>query len=245
MRDLGRRVIKWRVGWIWYVAAVAIPVLAHVITIGVNRAMGAAAPSFDALQPWFAVVVVVAVRMINPLDGPMAEEPSYRGFALPTLQSTRSPLVATTILAALVTVWACPALLHAGVRPAPDRVSGDNRLHLLLRLAVRPCVRKRADTATRARARGRPATDVGPMARARRPDSCPGGIRAVLVHDRRCSGGLRPALLATGRGTGNSAVRASRGLGDPAAPSPTATCESMATSEVANALADHHKSDHQ
>lgn len=54
MRALARRVIKWRVSWIWYVAAIAIPILAHVITIGVNRAMGAAAPSFDALQSWFA-----------------------------------------------------------------------------------------------------------------------------------------------------------------------------------------------
>jgi len=108
MRILGRRLIQWRVGWIWYVAAIAIPIVAHVTTIGVNRAMGAPAPSFDVMQPWFAVVLVVAVRMINPLDGPMAEEPSYRGFALPTLQSSRSPLVATTILAALVTVWHLP-----------------------------------------------------------------------------------------------------------------------------------------
>jgi CAAX protease family protein len=108
LRVLGSRLIRWRVGVVWYVAAVAIPILAHVLTIGANRLLGSGAPSFDVLLPWYAVIAVVAVRMIDPFNGPMAEEPSYRGFALPTLQSTRSPLVATTILAALVTVWHVP-----------------------------------------------------------------------------------------------------------------------------------------
>jgi uncharacterized protein len=57
------------------------------------------------------VIVVFAVRLINPLDGPMGEEPGWRGFAQPRLQASRSPLIATLILAVLVAVWHVPLVL--------------------------------------------------------------------------------------------------------------------------------------
>jgi uncharacterized protein len=50
------------------------------------------------------------VRLINPGDGALGEEPGWRGFALPGLQSTLSPLVATLILGVLVTLWHVPIL---------------------------------------------------------------------------------------------------------------------------------------
>jgi membrane protease YdiL (CAAX protease family) len=53
--------------------------------------------------------MVFAVRLINPLDGPMGEEPGWRGFALPGLQASRSPLVAALILAPLIAVWHLPS----------------------------------------------------------------------------------------------------------------------------------------
>ena len=59
------------------------------------------------------------MRLINPLDGPMGEEPGWRGFAQPTLQASRSPLLSTLILAALVTGWHLPLLLpDFGLLPA-------------------------------------------------------------------------------------------------------------------------------
>jgi hypothetical protein len=48
------------------------------------------------------------VRLINPLDGPLAEEPGWRGFAQPRLQANRSPLSATLILGLLVAAWHLP-----------------------------------------------------------------------------------------------------------------------------------------
>jgi uncharacterized protein len=54
---------------------------------------------------------VFGTKLINPGDGPLGEEPGWRGFALPGLQgSGYSPLVSTLILGALVTGWHVPLL---------------------------------------------------------------------------------------------------------------------------------------
>ncbi|NMN98145.1 hypothetical protein [Antrihabitans stalactiti] len=105
-RELGSRIVRWRVHWIWYVAALGVPIAIHVVTITANAHLSSAAISFDQLDPWYGLVVVFASRLVDPLNGPVAEEPSWRGFAQPTLQQSNSPLVATLILATLVTVYA-------------------------------------------------------------------------------------------------------------------------------------------
>jgi hypothetical protein len=40
---LGRRVIRWRVNWIWYVAAISLPMLVCAVAIGLNMAAGCTA----------------------------------------------------------------------------------------------------------------------------------------------------------------------------------------------------------
>jgi len=108
LRDLGSRMIRWRVGWIWWALAIGLPLAVHLITVVLNVGLGAPAPSLAQFSPLSGLIVVFAVRLINPLDGPMGEEPGWRGFALPTLQAGRSPLLATLILAVLVTLWHLP-----------------------------------------------------------------------------------------------------------------------------------------
>ena len=109
LRELGSRLIRWRVAWIWYAAALGIPLAVAVVTVAVNVALGAPAPSLAELSSFSIFPVVLLVRMINPVNGPVAEEPGWRGFALPRLQwGGRSPLVATVILALLVAGWHLP-----------------------------------------------------------------------------------------------------------------------------------------
>ena len=71
---LGRRVIRWRVNWIWYAAAIGLPLLVHAVGIGLNMAAGAPAPSFAQFQPWYTVLLLVGLGMVNPLEGPLGEE---------------------------------------------------------------------------------------------------------------------------------------------------------------------------
>jgi uncharacterized protein len=63
---------------------------------------------------------VFAVRLLNPGDGALGEEPGWRGFALPGLQRTLSPLVSTLILGVLVTGWHVPLLFleEGGLQPS-------------------------------------------------------------------------------------------------------------------------------
>jgi uncharacterized protein len=120
LRELGSRMIRWRVRWYWYVVAVGLPLTVLLLTAGLNVALGASAPSL-AFGSVSTILLVFAVRLINPGDGALGEEPGWRGFALPGLQgSSLSPLVSTLILGALVTGWHVPLLFleEGGLQPS-------------------------------------------------------------------------------------------------------------------------------
>jgi len=119
LRALAARMLRWRVGWQWYAVALAIPLSVDALASAINVALGAPAPTFGPGAPWYTVIIVFAIRLVNPLDGPVGEEPGWRGFALPRLQATRSPLIATGILALLVTGWHLPLVLGSGSNPLP------------------------------------------------------------------------------------------------------------------------------
>ena len=105
---LGARLIRWRVSWIWYAAAIGVPLFVHFASISTNVALGASAPSLTLLTPWYGLPLAVALHMISPFGGPLMEEPSFRGYAQPELQKGRSRFAATVIMALLVTGWHLP-----------------------------------------------------------------------------------------------------------------------------------------
>jgi uncharacterized protein len=107
MRELGSRMIRWRVRWYWYALALGLPLAVHLTYVGLNVASGAGVPSL-ALSSLTTFLMAFAVRLVNPADGPLGEHPGWNGVALPGLQADRSPLVATMILAPLVAGWHLP-----------------------------------------------------------------------------------------------------------------------------------------
>jgi membrane protease YdiL (CAAX protease family) len=112
--------IRWRVRWYWYVVAVGLPLTVVLVTAGLNVALRAAVPSLVQFGSTTTVLMVFAVRLVDPGDGALGEEPGWRGLALPGLQSTLSPLVSTLILAVLVTGWHVPILFleEGGLQPS-------------------------------------------------------------------------------------------------------------------------------
>ena len=74
---------------------------------------GAPAPTAAGLV-WSELALVFAIRFVNPLDGPLGEEPGWRGYALVELQDRRSPLVAAAMLGVFVAGWHLP-LIAAGM----------------------------------------------------------------------------------------------------------------------------------
>ena len=108
--DLGKRIIRWRVPWYYYAFALLVPLLVRWSMTLLNDA-----PSPDWVNlSWTSFGLWFLVRLINPLDGPLAEEPSWRGFAVPRLQAQRSPLVSAAILGVLVALWHLPLIGDTG-----------------------------------------------------------------------------------------------------------------------------------
>ena len=164
LHDLGSRMIRWRLRWYWYALAIGLPLAVHLINVVLNVALGTPAPSLAQFSPVYTILVVFAVRLVNPADGPLGEEPGWRGFAQPRLQAERSPLLATLILAVLVTVWHVPTfILEAGLQPSfilggvlatlAVTACGD----VLVRVAVQPHQRQRAHARSCALRRRQPA----------------------------------------------------------------------------------------
>ena len=105
--ELGSRLVRWRVGWVWYVVALGLPVLLVLVTGVVTSWLGAPAPDLSAVV-WADVLLVLAVRMVNPADSPVGEEPGFRGYALPHLQHRLSPLASAGLLGVLTAGWHVP-----------------------------------------------------------------------------------------------------------------------------------------
>ncbi len=109
-RDLGRRMIRWRVPWYYYAFALLLPVVLRAATTVVNDAPP---PDWTNLS-WSSFALAFLIRLVNPMDGPLAEEPSWRGFAVPRLQTARSPLVSAAVLGVLVALWHLPLVGDTG-----------------------------------------------------------------------------------------------------------------------------------
>src|SRR5215207_6273062 len=120
LRELGSRMIRWRVRWYWYVVAIGLPLAVLLLTAALNVALGASAPSLASYGSVSTILLVFVVRLLNPGDGALGEEPGWRGFALPGLQGSLSPLVSTLILGVLVTGWHVPLLFleEGGLQPS-------------------------------------------------------------------------------------------------------------------------------
>src|SRR3712207_3350662 len=47
LKMLGLRIIRWRVRWYWYAAAIGVPLAVHLAVVGLNVAAGAGVPSLS------------------------------------------------------------------------------------------------------------------------------------------------------------------------------------------------------
>jgi CAAX protease family protein len=105
------RMIRWRVPAGWYAIALFLPpVLAATATV-LNILLGAEPPSATELNGWTGLFSTFAILLLIPGFGGAWEEPGWRGYALPRLQSRRSALLAGLILGALIAGWHLPLMV--------------------------------------------------------------------------------------------------------------------------------------
>jgi membrane protease YdiL (CAAX protease family) len=105
LQDLFRRILLWRVGWVWYLVVLAGPFALTLAAVRINVLLGARPlASFempDAVS--LAVRFVVILLWIG-----LGEEPAWRGFVLPRLLAGRSALSAALVLGVIHAVWHLP-----------------------------------------------------------------------------------------------------------------------------------------
>jgi membrane protease YdiL (CAAX protease family) len=117
-----RRMVRWRVGLRWYAAALLIPAGITLAAAVLNVLLGAQAPSSAELGGWTGLLPTFLFVLLIPGMGGAWEEPGWRGFALPRLQSGRSALFASLILGVLIAGWHLP-LMFVGQVHYSDIVS--------------------------------------------------------------------------------------------------------------------------
>src|SRR5260370_5361662 len=105
VRQLLRRFVMWRVRGVWYLyALLGIPALYFIGVALVPGALG----SFKVPSLTVSLLYPVLFLFVLLLDGPLLEEPGWRGFALPRLQTRWGPLLGTVILGIMWAGWHAP-----------------------------------------------------------------------------------------------------------------------------------------
>ncbi len=109
--------MRWRVGPGWYAVALLFPVAITLVALYLSAPFGGTTPTAtDFADLYLLPLIFLSTTLIN---GPFTEEPGWRGFLLPRLQSWYTPLVASLIVGVIWASWHLPLLLSdpTGQRP--------------------------------------------------------------------------------------------------------------------------------
>jgi membrane protease YdiL (CAAX protease family) len=105
LKILLRRLIQWRARLSWYAAVFLIPIGTCLLAAALTTLFGAPMPSLPDQSIWSGMLdrFIFILLFIG-----LGEETGWRGYALPQLQQTRSPLIASLILAPIWALWHLP-----------------------------------------------------------------------------------------------------------------------------------------
>lgn len=101
------RVLRWRVGFLWYLAALLSFMLVWFGGYGIALNGQPVLALFN--QPMVLINVFLPFMLAIALVPAIGEEIGWRGFALPALQKHFGPIVGTIILGSLHSLWHLPA----------------------------------------------------------------------------------------------------------------------------------------
>ena len=110
-----RRMVRWRVGLRWYAVALLLPVGLALAATALNVLLGAQAPSSAEVGGWTGLFSTFFILLLVPGLGGAWEEPGWRGYAVPYLQTGRSALFASLILGVLIAAWHLPLMVTGQV----------------------------------------------------------------------------------------------------------------------------------
>jgi membrane protease YdiL (CAAX protease family) len=140
LRDLGRRLVRWRVPLRWYAVVLLGPAAFWAVVLVVVGVLGLLGIPYDgeaAPQPPLAESGVSALPLLAVVlvTDALGEETGWRGFALPSLLRRLPDVVASTLLGVVWACWHLPLLWTAGAT-----LEGASPWVLLLELPARSVV---------------------------------------------------------------------------------------------------------
>jgi len=109
LKEYFSRIVRWRVGIQWYAIALFTPLVLRLVAFGLNIAFGAKM----AMEFHWPAGSELLLGFLWPsfLGIALAEEPGFRGFALPRLLVGRSAIAASLILGVLHAIWHLPLFI--------------------------------------------------------------------------------------------------------------------------------------
>jgi uncharacterized protein len=114
LRDLGARLVRWRVGWQWYAVVLLGPAAFYATVAALHAVFGwsagldqpvAGRAGLIGLLPWFLTLVLT--------DG-LGEETGWRGFALPRMLQRAGPMLSSLVLGVIWALWHLPLFWTVG-----------------------------------------------------------------------------------------------------------------------------------
>jgi membrane protease YdiL (CAAX protease family) len=113
LRVLLGRYAQWRFGLWWYAAALGLAPIALLAAVAVRYGLPARVPGgMELLELGLSYLVTLLVNLC--IGGVLGEEPGWRGFALPRLQTRYGPLLGSLILSLFWSFWHLPLILTPG-----------------------------------------------------------------------------------------------------------------------------------
>src|SRR5215213_2515337 len=115
VRELGARLVRWRVGWQWYLVVILGPAVFSLVVAAIYMMLGGswaqAAPSTFRQIPLLLLPIFLLILTLT--DG-LGEELAWRGFALPRLLSRYNAFAASLILGVIWSLWHLPLIWTQG-----------------------------------------------------------------------------------------------------------------------------------
>ncbi len=107
LRNLGKRIIQFRLGWRWYLFTFLIVIAGTAGQLTINSLLG---------NTFNGTLFLTQLGSFLPLLilGPLSEEIGWRGYALPRLQTRWNALISSLIIGVIWALWHLPLFMMVG-----------------------------------------------------------------------------------------------------------------------------------